>query len=105
MMDIGIFVSIGIAIAIVGFMVGASSVVSQKRSTPTARPQRTTPSPKAHRPSRKQILPRLLLLLGFSILLLVMGFRMVNIVPAAVGFLCLFVSFGLLGAFFFNEIY
>ena len=104
-MDIGIFISIGIAIAIVGFMVGASSVVSQKRSTPTSRPQRTTPSPNAQRPSRRQILPRLLLLLGFSILMLVMGFQMVNIVPAAVGFLCLFVSFGLLGAFFFNEIY
>lgn len=104
-MSIEIFFMIGIAIAVVGFMVGASSVVSQKRDTPTQRPQRTSPPPDVRRPSRIKIVMPLILLLGFSILMLGIGYQMANIVPAALGFLCLFVSFGLLGAFFFNEIY
>ncbi len=44
-------------------------------------------------------------MLGLSLLLLIVGYGTMNIVSAAVGFLLLFLSFGLVGSFIFNQIF
>jgi ABC-type multidrug transport system permease subunit len=104
-MQVWTYLTIGLILAILGALVGASTVVSQKRDTPTQRPERTQPSPHSQRPSRQELFLPMVGLLGVSFFLLIVGYTTINIVAAAVGFLLLFLGFGLLGAFLFNEIF
>lgn len=104
-MKIEIYLIAGGVIALLGTMIGGAMVVTQNRETPTQRPQRVAPAPDAQRPSRKSLFLPMCGVLGVSIFLLVVGYGMANIVAAAVGFLLLFLGFGLLGAFLFNSLF
>lgn len=104
-MKIEIFIIAGVIIALLGTLIGASMVVTQERPTPTQRPQRVAPSPNVQRPSRKSLFLPMSGLLGVSIFLLILGYGTANIVAAAVGFLLLFLGFGMLGAFLFNTLF
>ena len=64
----------GLVLAILGSFVGAAMVVSEKRNTPTERPQRDKPSSKSQRLSRKELFLPMASLLGVSVLLLIIGY-------------------------------
>ncbi|MGB5593483.1 MAG: hypothetical protein WBM32_02145 [Crocosphaera sp.] len=104
-MELWIFIVIALIISALGICVGGSMVVYQKRQTPTQRPQRTAPPSDLKKPSRKSLVVPLGSVLGVSLFLLIIGYGTMNIVAAAVGFLLLFLGFGLLGSFIFNQMF
>ena len=104
-MSISTFLVISVVVALLGTMIGAATVVVQKRQTSTDKPQRTVVSPTRTRPSRKQIFLPMISLLGLSIFLLLIGYTTANFIAFAVGFLILFLGFGLLGSFLFNKLF
>lgn len=103
-MSIQIFIIIGLVVAFLGSIIGASMVVTQQRATPTERPQRSEPPPDYNRPSQRKLFLPMVSFLGVSLFLLIVGYAASNIVAASVGFLLLFLGFGLLGSFLFNKI-
>ncbi|ACB49544.1 hypothetical protein cce_0192 [Crocosphaera subtropica ATCC 51142] len=104
-MEFWIFVVIALIISALGICIGGSMVVYKKRQLPTQKPQRTAPSSHLQKPSRKSLILPMGGLLGVSMFLLIIGYGTMNIVAAAVGFLLLFLAFGLVGSFIFNQIF
>lgn len=105
MIELWIFVVIGLIVAALGICVGGSMVAYKKRNTPTKKNRRTAPPLESSRPSRKSLVVPMGSVLGMSLFLLIIGYGTMNIIAAAVGFLLLFLGFGLVGSFIFNEIF
>jgi hypothetical protein len=104
-MNINTILIISLAVALLGIILGGSMVVTQKRQTPTARPTRSKADNNRTRPSRKQLFVPMISLLGLSIFLIVIGYKSLNIISFAVGYVFLFFAFGLLGSFLFNKLF
>ncbi len=105
-MNLQIIIMASITIALLGTMIGTAMVALDKQqfienkrkeqewiSHEDALAQGYKPPP------RKRLFLPMIICLGMSLALMIMGYKTGNIIGFSVGFLLLFIGFGLLGAF------
>jgi hypothetical protein len=98
-MRIQIIIIISIVIALLGTMIGAAMVSVDKQKASTYIEGRLITDPNYKPPSRRKLFLPMVICLAISLALMIIGVQSGNIIGFSVGFLLLFIGFGLLGAF------
>lgn len=100
-MNLEIKIIIAITIALLGTMVGVSMIAVDKNKYIQNYGKNSANSYQP--PSRKKVFLPMILTIGLSLSLIIMGYQIGNIILFMSGFLCLFIGFGLLGVFFMSK--
>ncbi len=98
-MRLQFLIIISVVIALLGIMIGAAMVSVDKQKYSRYIEGRVVLDPNYRPPSRRKLFMPMIICLGISLALMIIGYQTGNIIGFSVGFLLLFIAFGLLGAF------
>lgn len=102
-MQIQFIIIISIVIALLGTMIGAAMVSVDKQKASSYVNGRLVTDPNYRPPSRRKLFLPMSICLGISLALMIIGYQGGNIIGFSVGFLLLFIGFGLMGAFLLGQ--
>lgn len=100
-MNLEIKIIIAITIALLGTMVGVSMIAVDKNKYIQSKGKNSANLYQP--PSRRKVFLPMILTIGLSLSLIIIGYQTSNIILFMSGFLFLFIGFGLLGVFFMSK--